>query len=89
MIKSDFKFEKFEPEYQDYYFKVKGETQDELTHKYMEQSMVCVSSVIYSKVDDIVVIQQMFPFNYSVVESKDEKLKQLLLEMIDELGDVN
>ena len=89
MCKTDFKFDKFEPEYQDYYFKVSGETQDELTHEYMEQCMVCVFGVIYSKVDDVVVIQQLFPFNCAVVESKDETLKQLLIEIIDELGDVN
>ena len=89
MYKEDFKFDKFKPEYQDYYFKVSGETRDQLTREYMEQSMLSVFEVVYSKAEDAVFVRRLFPFNCSTVESKDETLKQLLIEMIDELGDVD
>lgn len=89
MNKADFKFTKFDSEYQDYWFEVIGDTRDELTRKYMEMCMVCVTDVVYSKVDDVVGVKQLFPFNYQVVMSSDDKLKQLLIEIVDELGDID
>lgn len=89
MNKADFKFTKLDQEYQDYWFEVVGETRDELTREYMEMCMVCVTDVVYSKSDGVVGVKQLFPFNYQVVMSNDDKLKQLLIEIINELGDVN
>ena len=66
----------------DYWFKVSGETEKELTDKYMEMCMVGVTEVVYSKDEDIVGVKRMFPFNYDVVLSDDESLKELLKSII-------
>lgn len=82
--KEDFTFEKFDKEYEDYWFTVSGDTQDYLTKQYMEQSMIEVTSVVYSKVEDFVGVRCLFPFNYYVRTSDDTELKQLLIDLIDE-----
>ena len=58
MKKEDFEFIKLDEEYEDYWFKVKDGTMSEaiLTEQYMEQSMVCVSEVVYSVHDGLVQI---------------------------------
>jgi hypothetical protein len=63
MNKSDFKFIRKDDEMQDYWFKVSGETKEELTNKYMEQSMIEVSHVVLSLVDNALGIQKEFLFN--------------------------
>ena len=88
MIKTDFEFIKFDAEYQDYWFKVKGETAEELTLKYREQCMVEVAEVVYSKTEDIVGVKRVFYFNYDVVIDNDENLKKMLIKIVNELGDV-
>lgn len=54
MRKSDFRFHKKDEEYEDYWFYVDGETRDELIERHMEQSMVSVIEVVYSKAEDFV-----------------------------------
>lgn len=89
MNKTDFEFIKFDSEYQDYWFKVKGKTAEELSDKHGEQCMVSVIEVVYSKVEDIVGVKRVFHWNYDVVIDNDENLKKMLIEIINELGDVN
>lgn len=64
--------------YCDYWFNVVGETKKELTHKYMEQSMIEVSSVVYSPTDGQWGIKRLFPFNFDVITPNDEELKDML-----------
>lgn len=82
MKKSDFRFHKKEMEYEDYWFYVDGETKSELTDRHMEQSMVSVTEVVYSKADDIVAVRKLFPFNTMVVYDKDPELRKILLELV-------
>lgn len=82
MKKSDFRFYKKDNEYEDYWFYIDGETQDELTDRHMEQSMVSVTEVVYSKVDDIVAVRKLFPFNTMVVYDKNPELRKILLELV-------
>lgn len=86
MDKIDFKFSKFDPEYQDYWFEVSGNTKMELTDKYFEMCMIEVTDVVYSKVENSVGIKRLFPFNYDVVMSKDNELKAMLSEIAEEIG---
>ena len=62
----------------DYWFYVDGETEKELTDKYREQCMVGVTGVVYSEDEDIVGIERQFYFNYDVVISDDDSLKEML-----------
>ena len=48
MKREDFIFDHMDDEYEDYWFKVVGDTKDELTKKYMEMCMVSVTEVVYS-----------------------------------------
>lgn len=81
MNKNDFEFIKYDPEYEDYWFKVSGKTAEWLTDEYMEMCMVGVTEVVYSKVEDIIGIKRLFPFNYDVVMSDNEELKNILIEI--------
>lgn len=82
MKKEDFIFDHKEDKYEDYWFKVTGETKEELTRRYMEMCMVEVTDVVYSKHDNAVGIKRLFPFNYDVVLSNDEDIKELLASLI-------
>ena len=81
MNTKDFIFDHYDSEYEDYWFKVIGDTQKELTDKYMEMCMVEVTAVVYSIKEDIVGVKQLFPFNYQVIESTDETLRNLLINL--------
>ena len=81
MNTKDFIFDHYDSEYKDYWFKVIGDTKKELTDKYMEMCMVEVTEVVYSIEEDIVGVKQLFPFNYQVIESTDETLKNLLIDL--------
>ena len=84
MRKEDFKLRGTECKngHIDCWFNVSGETEKELTDKYREMCMVGVTEVVYSKDEDIVGIKRLFPFNYDVVISDDESLKELLKSII-------
>lgn len=88
MNAKDFIFDHYDSEYEDYWFKVTGDTKKELTDKYMEMCMVEVIEVVYSVKEDIVGVKQLFPFNYQVIESTDETLKNLLIDLIKNLPKV-
>lgn len=75
---SDFKFTKLDEQYQDYWFSVGGDSAEYLRQKYMEQSMITVSDVVYSKVDDAVGVKRQFPFNFDVITPDDAELKEFV-----------
>ena len=81
MNTKDFIFDHYDSEYEDYWFKVIGDTQKELTDKYMEMCMIEVTGVVYSVKGDVVGVKQLFPFNYQVIESTDETLRNLLINL--------
>lgn len=74
MKESDFIFDRIEGgKYCDYWFRVTGETQKELTGRYMEQSMVAVTEAVFSVQDGQWGIKRLFPFNYEVITPSDDK----------------
>lgn len=73
MKEADFILDKVDGGGYDYWFKVVGETKDELTHKYMEQSMVEVSGAVFSLLDGQWGIKRLFPFNWDVITPDDDK----------------
>jgi hypothetical protein len=87
MKKEDFEFIKLDEEYKDYWFKVKDGTISEaiLTEQYMEQSMVCISEVVYSVRDDVLGVKQLFPFNFYVLPVQNEELKKIIISLIDDI----
>lgn len=88
MNKSDFIFNRkdnTDNKYIDYWFDIKGETQQELTDKFMEQSMIAVSGCVYSLTDKQIGIKRIFPWNYDVILVEDEQLSNILEELIFEL----
>lgn len=90
MKKEDFKFDRKEtPEnHEDYWFKISGDSQKELTDKYMEQSIVSVTECVYSMDEDIVEVKKLFPFNEycSLVDpDNDDGLKDILKSIVEEL----
>ena len=64
MKREDFVFDHMDDEYEDYWFKVVGDTKDELTKKYMEMCMVSVTEVVYSNKEQALGVKRLFPFNY-------------------------
>lgn len=83
MKAEDFKLEKVDRnnEHEDYWFKVSGETKQKLTEMYMEQGMIEVTKCVYSKDENVVVIKKLFPFNFDMVVSDNEELKQILRQL--------
>lgn len=71
-------------DHEDYWFKTDKISDEELSKDYMEQCMIGVTEVVYSRDEDIVGIKRLFPFNFDVVLSNDENLKAILKEIIDE-----
>lgn len=57
MKREDFIFDHMDDEYEDYWFKVVGDTKDELTKKYMEMCMVSVTEVVYSNKEQVLGIK--------------------------------
>lgn len=84
MNKSDFILARIDDKFEDYWFSVGGDTATYLTNKYMEQSMVAVTDVVYSKKEDKLGIKRVFPFNYDVIIPNDTDLKELILKLIRE-----
>ena len=71
--------------HKDYWFKTDTVSDDELTDKYMEQGMVGVTDVIYSKDEDFVGIKRLFPFSFDVITPDDRELKNILKELVKEM----
>lgn len=58
MKREDFVFDHMDDEYEDYWFKVVGDTKDELTKKYMEMCMVSVTEVVYSNKEQVLGVKR-------------------------------
>lgn len=88
MNKEDFKFEKLDIRdgHIDYWFDINGETEKELTNKYMEMCMVGITGAVYSEDEDIVGIRRQFHWNYDVIVVDDEALKDVLKSIIRDLS---
>lgn len=82
MKETDFILDRVVSKYGDYWFRVTGETKTELTNKYMEQSMVEVSEVVFSIQDGQFGVKRMFPFNYDVVANPNDKELQSVLQNV-------
>lgn len=82
MRKEDFVFDHIDAEFEDYWFKVTGDTKQELTDQYMEMCMVEVADVVYSCKDNIVGVKRLFPFNYDVIMSDDQPLMETLKSIV-------
>lgn len=67
--------------HEDYWYKTDKISDEYLSNRYKEQSMVGVSAVVYSKDEDAVGIKRLFPFNFDVILSNDEQLKSILKEL--------
>ena len=74
----DFELDRIGTEFDDYWFKVKGQSAKIIERDNMEVFMVCVPEVVYSFPEKVVCVKRLFPFNYDVVFSDDDELKALL-----------
>lgn len=68
------------------WFKVVGDTKDELTKKYMEMCMVSVTEVVYSNKEQALGVKRLFPFNYDVIMPDDTELKGMLESLVNEVN---
>lgn len=84
MKREDFVFDHMDDEYEDYWFKVVGDTKDELTKKYMEMCMVSVTEVVYSNKEQALGVKRLFPFNYDVIMPDDSELRDMLVSLVAE-----
>ena len=87
MDKTNFKFERLDSpdKYMDYWFKTNSVSDAELSEKYMEQSMVGITEVVYSKYSDVIGLKRIFPFNFDVITTDDPELKSILKELVEEM----
>ena len=83
MNKMDFELDRLETQegHEDYWFKVNGDSLKELEKELWEQSMLQVTSVVYSKDEDIVGVRRDFPWNWDVVLSDNKELNAVLKEL--------
>ena len=86
MKREDFICHHMDDAHEDYWFKVVGDTKDELTKKYMEMCMVSVTEVVYSNKEQILGIKRLFPFNYDVIMPDDTELKDMLESLVNEVN---
>lgn len=87
MDKTNFKFIRLDSldKFKDYWFKTDKVSDKELSQKYMEQSMVGVTEVVYCKYNGEIGIKRIFPFNFDVIVVNDPELRSTLEELIEEL----
>ena len=78
MNATDFVFKECDLTHNDLWFDIVGDTKKELTDKYMEQCMVCVSEAVFSMSDGEYGIKRIFPFNFDVISPDDSELYRLL-----------
>jgi hypothetical protein len=83
MNKLDFTLDRKENEndHEDYWFKITGNSQKELEKEVWEMCMSGVFRVVYSKDEGIVGVRRDFPFNWDVILSSNEELKNILIEL--------
>lgn len=87
MDKTNFKFIRLDSsdKFKDYWFKTDKVSDKELSQKYMEQSMIGITKVVYCKDNREIGIKRIFPFNFDVVVVNDPELRSILEELIEEL----
>ena len=88
MRKEDFEFYTMAEPHKDCWFKISGETEKELTRKYMEQSMVSVIDAVYSLEDNRYGLKKPFPFNFYIIEPDDKELAMILKELAEEAAKI-
>ena len=88
MDKTNFKFERLDNTdgHEDYWFKTDSISDKELSERYMEQGLVGVTDVVYSKDDNMIGIKRVFPFNFDVIVPEDLELKEILKELAEKLS---
>lgn len=84
MKKEDFEFYTMIEPHKDCWFRISGDTQKELTEKYMEQSMVGITEAVYSLKDSVYGLKRLFPFNFDIIEPDDKELAIILKEASEE-----
>ncbi len=82
MRKEDFVFDHKDDVFEDYWFKVIGDTKKELTKKYMDMCMVEVAGVVYSRKENQLGVKRLFPFNFDVIIPNDDHLKELVVSIV-------
>lgn len=87
MDKTNFKFIRLDSpdKFKDYWFKTDKISNEELSKKYMTQSMIGITEVVYCKYNRIMGIKRVFPFNFDVVIVNDPELRSILEELIEEM----
>lgn len=87
MDKTNFKFIRLDSpdKFKDYWFKTDKISDKELSQKYMEQSMIGITEVVYCKDNETMGIKRVFPFNFDVVVVNDPELRSILEELIEEM----
>ena len=68
--------------HEDYWFRTDKTSENELMNEYMEQGMVGIPSVIYSKDEDIIAIKRQYIFNFDFITPTNDKLKSILADMV-------
>ena len=82
--KENFSFDRVEKinGHEDYWFKTDKTSENELTNEYMDQGVVGIPFVIYSKDEDIIAIRRQYMFNIDFITPKDDELKSILVQMV-------
>lgn len=68
--------------HEDYWFKTDKTSEKELMNEYMDQGVVGIPSVMYSKDKDIIVITRQYMFNFDFIAPVNDKLKSVLADMV-------
>ena len=71
--------------FKDYWFETDKISNEKLSKKYMEQSMIGITEVVYCKYNGIMGVKRVFPFNFDVVVVDDPELRSILEELIEEM----
>lgn len=84
MDKTNFKFIRLNSpnKFKDYWFKTDKTSKNELMNEYIEQGMVGIPFVIFSKDEDIIAIKRQFMFNFDFITPTNDKLKSILACMV-------
>ena len=68
--------------HEDYWFSTDKTSKNELMNEYIEQGMVGIPFVIFSKDEDIIAIKRQFMFNFDFITPTNDKLKSILACMV-------
>lgn len=87
MDKTNFKFVRLDnsDDHRNYWFETDKISNEELSNKYMAQSMIGITEVVYCKYNGNMGVKRIFPFNFDIVVVDDPELRSILEELIEEL----